>query len=91
MSFEYWSTLSALDKWLALPPGTPEPIVATYRKAFKAMMEDPEFIERTKDSTEFTPTTAKDVTDWLKTLSKITPEAINYIGVMLSHQGITAE
>jgi tripartite-type tricarboxylate transporter receptor subunit TctC len=91
MSFEYWSTLSAMDKWLALPPGTPEPIVATYRKAFRAMTEDPDFIERTKDSTEFTPTTAKDVADWLKTLNKITPEAINYIGVMLSHQGITAE
>ncbi len=91
MSFEYWSTLSAMDKWLALPPGTPEPIVTTYRKAFKAMTEDPEFIARTKDSTEFTPTTAKDVADWLKTLNKITPEAISYIGVMLSHQGITAE
>jgi tripartite-type tricarboxylate transporter receptor subunit TctC len=91
MSFEYWSTLSAMDKWLALPPDTPEPIVATYRQAFKAMIEDPEFIERTKNSTEFTPTSAEDITDWLKTLGKITPEAINYIGVMLNHQGITAE
>jgi tripartite-type tricarboxylate transporter receptor subunit TctC len=80
-----------MDKWLALPPGTPEPIVATYRKAFKAMTEDPEFIARTKDSTEFTPTSGRDVADWLKTLNKITPEAISYIGVMLGHQGITAE
>jgi tripartite-type tricarboxylate transporter receptor subunit TctC len=91
MSFEYWSTLSALDKWLALPPGTPAPIVATYRKAFQAMTQDPEFIERTKDSTEFTPTTAEDVADWLKRLGKITPEAISYIGIMLGRQGITAE
>src|SRR5258707_769005 len=89
MIFKYWGTLSARDKWLALLPGTPEPIVAPYRKAFKAMTEDPEFIERTKDSTEFMRTTAKDVTDWLTTLSKITPEAIDYIGVMLGHHGIT--
>jgi tripartite-type tricarboxylate transporter receptor subunit TctC len=91
MSFGYWSSLNAMDKWLALPPGTPEPIVATYRKAFKAMTEDPEFVEKTKGSTEFVPTTAQDVTDWLEKLSTTTPDAIKFISVMLSHQGINVE
>ena len=26
-SFDYWTSLTSIDKWLALPPGTPEPIV----------------------------------------------------------------
>ncbi len=91
MSFDYWSTLNAMDKWLALPPGTPEPIVESYRQAFKKMTEDPEFIARAKDSTEFTPTTSQDVADWLTSLGKTTPDAINFIAEMLSHQGIKVD
>lgn len=41
-AFDYWRA-SILFKWVALPPDTPLPIVAVYRKAFKDMVADPEF------------------------------------------------
>jgi hypothetical protein len=34
-AFEYWVALSSIDKWLALAPGTPDQILATYRDTFK--------------------------------------------------------
>jgi tripartite-type tricarboxylate transporter receptor subunit TctC len=78
-----------LDKWLALPPGTPEPILAAYRAAFDKMGNDAEFIERGKKmSQDFEPQAGKDVEDLLKMLGKTTPEALDYIQKMLKGQGI---
>jgi tripartite-type tricarboxylate transporter receptor subunit TctC len=88
MSFDYWSTLNAMDKWLALPPTTPTSIVHSYRAAFKSMTEDPEFIAQVKDSTELTPTTSQDVSEWLEKLGLTTNDAMKFITVMLGHQGI---
>ena len=28
-AFNYWAAITALDKWVALPPGTPQPIIDT--------------------------------------------------------------
>ena len=88
-AFDYWFALVVLDKWLALPPGTPEPIVKAYRTAFDKMGNDVEFIERGKKmSQDFEPQAGKDVEDLLKMLGKTTPEALDYIQKMLKGQGI---
>ena len=51
--FEYWMTIhTGPDKWLALPPGTPEPLVAAYREAYRRVLSDPEFIERSRKLTD---------------------------------------
>lgn len=43
-AYDYWAASSVLFKWLALPPQTPEPIVDTYREAFKKTTADPDFV-----------------------------------------------
>src|SRR5204863_9473552 len=39
-AFEYYLDMMAVDKWIALPPATPEPIAARYREAFARMSND---------------------------------------------------
>ena len=87
--FDYWFSLVMLDKWLALPVDTPEPIVKVYREAFNKMVKDPEFLERGKKMSEdFEPQSAIDVETLIKTLGNTTPEALDYIKDMLKKQGI---
>jgi tripartite-type tricarboxylate transporter receptor subunit TctC len=88
-AFDYWFSLVVLDKWLALPEGTPEPVLQAYREAFDKMSKDPEFIARGKKMSEdFEPQAGRDVEELLKTLGNTTPEALDYIKKMLKGQGI---
>src|SRR5207237_1809113 len=65
--FEYWMTIhTGPDKWLALPPGTPEPLVAAYREAYRRVLSDPKFIERSRKVTDdFTPVPHDEVEAWM--------------------------
>jgi len=45
LAFETAVTIHQFLRSFMLPPGTPEPIVDTWRKAFKATIEDPEFVK----------------------------------------------
>lgn len=87
--FDYWFSLVMLDKWLALPVDTPEPIVRVYREAFNKMVKDPEFLARGKKMSEdFEAQSAIDVETLIKTLGQTPPEALDYIRDMLKKQGI---
>jgi tripartite-type tricarboxylate transporter receptor subunit TctC len=87
--YSYWYALVLLDKWIALPPGTPKAIVATYREAFKKMAKDPEFLEKGKKmSQDFEAQSGEDVERLLATLGKTSPEAFDYIRNMMKKQGI---
>jgi tripartite-type tricarboxylate transporter receptor subunit TctC len=91
-SFAYWTGLTSIDKWLALPPDTPAEIVAVYRQAFDKTMSDPEFIARSQGvSEDIVPQSAADVTRLLDSLGSIPPEAIEQISVMLRKQGLDAQ
>lgn len=46
--FEFWTALIDIDKWYALPPGTPKEIVDTYRAAWAKIVKDPDFIRMGK-------------------------------------------
>jgi len=48
-AYEIWLADQLVDKWLALPPKTPEAVVDAYRKAFLALVKDPNFIESATD------------------------------------------
>jgi tripartite-type tricarboxylate transporter receptor subunit TctC len=88
-AFDYWFSLVVLDKWLALPEGTPEPVLKAYRDAFEKMTKDPDFLERGKKMSEdFNAQSGPDVQGLLKTLGDTTPEALDYIKKMLKGQGI---
>jgi len=89
-AFEYWSTLhSGPDKWLALPPRTPEPIVAAYRDAYVRLVSDPDFIDRSKRlADDFTPVSHGDTDTWIKAMGRTSQEALDYISNLIRGQGI---
>ena len=88
-AFDYWQSLVATDKWLALPPGTPANMIATYDAAFEKLMKDPEFTELGKKiSEDFEPMSRRDVEHLVKTLSSTPNEALGYMKQMLRKQGL---
>ncbi len=87
--YDYWYSLLTVDKWLALPPGTPDAIVAAYREAFRKTAADADFLERSKKvSQDFEMQPASDVEVLVKTLDNTPPEAFEYISGMLRKQGL---
>jgi tripartite-type tricarboxylate transporter receptor subunit TctC len=91
-AFDYWVSITALDKWVALPPGTPEPYVKAHRDAFNDASDDPEFAEQgRKVSEDFEPMTAEDVTFLVQRIGKTSPEALDYLAAMLKSQGLEGE
>jgi hypothetical protein len=88
-SFDYWTSLKSIDKWLALPPGTPEPIVKAYQQAYDKLGDDPEFLARArKISEDLEPQSGADVKRLIDTLGSIPAPAIEQISVMLRKQGL---
>ncbi len=91
-AFDYWSSIATIDKWLALPPKSPKPLLEAYRRAYTQLMQDPDFIDRGKRMSEdIEPMSSLEVESLLNTLGGTPPEAIDYIGTMLSKQGLSAQ
>jgi tripartite-type tricarboxylate transporter receptor subunit TctC len=91
-AFAFWRAQSSIDKWLALPPGTPAAVVETYRKAYRELADDPEFIEQGKRMSEdFVPMSYRDVEELVRTLDRTPPEATAYTNALLRKQGIQAK
>lgn len=91
-AFDYWASLTSIDKWLALPPKTPDPVVRAYREAYSSAFTDPAFIQLGKKiSEDFEPMPYDDVDFLVRKLAAIQPQAIAYIGTMLRKQGIQAK
>jgi hypothetical protein len=91
-AFDYWSSITSLDKWLALPPKTPDVLVHAYREAYKSMSADPAFAELGKKiSEDFEPMSYHDVELLIERIGSTPPEGIAYIGAMLRRQGVTTE
>ena len=88
-SFDYWRSVLMVDKFLALPPGTPKPIVETYRQAYAEMIADPDFSERGRRMSEvFEPISIADVNHLVKNVVDTPPEAVEYLNSLLRKQGI---
>ena len=91
-AFRYWSSLTAMDKWFALPAATPDAYVKAYRAAFAAASNDPEFAEKgTKVSEDFEPMSHDDVTLLMESLGNTPGPAIDFIASMLEKQGLKTE
>ncbi len=91
--FDYWTTIhSGPDKWLALPPRTPDAYVDAYRDAFPKLVNDGEFIERSKKlADDFTPMAHLDVEVWIRKMGSTPPEVLDFIAVMIRGQGVKVE
>jgi hypothetical protein len=91
-AFEYWANIAAMDKWLALPPKSPKPMLDLYRDAYARVAQEPEFIERgRKISDEFLPMSDSEVETLITRLAAAPPQAIDYIGVLLRKQGLEVQ
>jgi tripartite-type tricarboxylate transporter receptor subunit TctC len=91
-AYDYWLSLTALDKWIALPPKTPENYVRAYREAYEAAFTDPDFAELGKKvSEDFEPMSHQDVDLLIHRLGATSPEAVEFIAGMLRRQGLEGE
>jgi tripartite-type tricarboxylate transporter receptor subunit TctC len=90
-AFAFWRAQASIDKWLALPPHTPPDIVEAYRKAYRELASDPEFIALGKRiSEDFAPMSYQDVESLVQTLADTPPESLAYTKVLLRKQGVQA-
>ena len=91
-AFTFWSAMTSIDKWVALPPATPKPLVDVYRATYADAMHSPEFIELgQKISEDFTPMAWTDVAALVRTIGGTPPEAVNFIADMLRGQGLETD
>jgi tripartite-type tricarboxylate transporter receptor subunit TctC len=91
-AFDYWLSINAMDKWLALPPGVSDAVLATYRDAFGKMTKAPDFVALGKKiSDDFTPMTYQDVGILMKTLANTPNEATGFTKTLMRNQGITVD
>lgn len=91
-AFDYWTSLTSIDKWIALPEGTPEPVVATWREAFARTVKRKEFVEASrKVSEDFEAISYDKVERFLKTLGSAEPETVEYTNVLLRKQGLKVD
>jgi hypothetical protein len=88
-AFDYWSNIAAMDKWLALPPRAQKVMLDVYRTTYDRMIAAPEFVERGKTiSDEFLPMSHHEVETLINRLATASPQAIDYISVLLRKQGL---
>jgi tripartite-type tricarboxylate transporter receptor subunit TctC len=91
-AFEYWANVAIMDKWLALPPKSPHPVLDVYRAAYGSVVQDPEFLDRGKRiSDDIVPLLSGDVETLVKQLGDTPREAVEYISVILRKQGLPTE
>ncbi len=91
-SFGYWENIASMDKWLALPPGTPKVMLDAYRDAYGKMVRDADFIERGKrTSDDFEPMSSGEVEALVHALGDTPSSAFNYTAMLLRKQGLPTE
>jgi len=91
-AFDYWSSMTSIDKWVALPPKTPDAVVRSYREAYLAAFTDPSFVALGKKiSEDFEPVAYEDIDFLVAKLAAIQPQSIGFISTMLRKQGIQSE
>lgn len=62
-TFEFWNSSVQMDKWYALPSGTPKEYTDAYRAAWNKLVVDPEFLKSAhlQFGEDFTPVTGESV------------------------------
>jgi hypothetical protein len=87
-AFDYGENVSQVGRWLALPPETPDAIVAVYLKAYEATVRDPEYNAVVAKTDPGSPQVGKaDLERLARELSKVSPDVLDYIHSELERQG----
>jgi tripartite-type tricarboxylate transporter receptor subunit TctC len=92
-AFEFWTALNDIDKWYALPPGTPKEVVDTYRAAWGKMMKDPDFLKqgRTLFSEDFQPMPGEKQQELVQRTAYPRTEIVAYMDELKIKHGLPAE
>jgi hypothetical protein len=87
-AYDYGENASQVGRWLALPPETPDTIVAVYVKAYEATVRDPEYRATIAKTDPGSPQVSKaDLERLVRELSKVSPDVIDYLQSELRRQG----
>jgi tripartite-type tricarboxylate transporter receptor subunit TctC len=92
-AFEFWTKLNDLDKWYALPPGTPKDVVDVYRVAWGKIIKDPEFIKKgeLQFSADFAPVSGEIMQDAVDKTAYPRKEILAYMEDMQVRHGLPAQ
>ena len=87
-AFAYWEDVSQIGFFVALPPGTPDAIVAVYVEAFERMNKDPHFREEySRIDPDWAEASKRDYDRIIGNLAKVTPETLDFLQAELTRQG----
>ena len=88
-AFEYGENVIQVGMWVALPAGTPDPVVATYVAAFETTVKDPQFQAEWSKLDPDSPVAFKpELEAVIGELPKVSPEALAFIQDELKRQGL---
>jgi tripartite-type tricarboxylate transporter receptor subunit TctC len=70
-----------VNKWLALPPGTPKPMVAMYRAAYMKAVKDPDFLKIVQQELgeDYAPLTGEQMQTIVTELVATTDEDLEFV------------
>ncbi len=85
-----WLQTQYIDKWFALPPGTPEPVLRAYKTAFDKAVRDPEFITQAKlqFGPDFGSTSAQAMTQLVNNMIKNSERVDKHMKAMRQKHGL---
>ena len=80
------------DKWVMLPPGTPDDIVSTYRAAYAKVVKDPDFLKiaRKQLSPEIYYITGENVERLVRASADVSDKAIDFGAKLRKKYGLSA-
>ena len=90
-AFAHWKNIMMVGQWLALPPGTPAPIVEAYRTAFREVFQDPAFKEQVKKvDPGIIEVSPQDMLATVTVLGETPSEALTYLQTIAKKQGLVS-
>lgn len=92
-TYDFWSSGVQMDKWYAVPAGTPPQYIAAYRKAWSDLTKDPEFIKtaQVQFGDDVTPVTGDDVAKLVKATAYPRKEITAYLESLKIKYGLPAQ
>ncbi len=92
-TFDFWTALNDIDKWYALPPGTPKDVVDAYREAWAKMVKDPEFVRlgKLQFSADFEAVPGGKQQEMIQKTAYPAPEVTAFMDQLKQKHGLPAE
>jgi tripartite-type tricarboxylate transporter receptor subunit TctC len=89
-AFDYFLFSSAVGKWLALAPGTPQELVRAWRDAYRRTCEDADFLAaaRAEIGEDFAPMPVEDLTLAAKRLAETSDAALAFEAGLKTKHGL---